>query len=80
MNLDAATREETRQNLENACPSCFDGAQRMIYILMEKDSYRRFLKSKPVQDLLQSQDGTEDEQEKRGCDSEGDRQVLARGA
>lgn len=52
----------------------------MIYILMEKDSYRRFLKSKPVQDLLQSQDGTEDEQEKRGCDSEGDRQVLARGA
>uniref|UniRef100_A0A4W6F947 Regulator of G protein signaling 4 n=1 Tax=Lates calcarifer TaxID=8187 RepID=A0A4W6F947_LATCA len=51
VNLDAATREETRQNVENACPSCFDEAQRMIYVLMAKDSYRRFLNSKLIQDL-----------------------------
>uniref|UniRef100_A0A3Q0RUB2 Regulator of G protein signaling 4 n=1 Tax=Amphilophus citrinellus TaxID=61819 RepID=A0A3Q0RUB2_AMPCI len=53
VNLDAATRENTRQNVENACPSCFDEAQKMIYTLMEKDSYRRFLKSKLIQDLSQ---------------------------
>ncbi|KAM3620149.1 uncharacterized protein V6R79_018910 [Siganus canaliculatus] len=58
VNLDAATREETRQNLENACPSCFSSAQKMIYTLMEKDSYRRFLKSKLIQDLCKMQCST----------------------
>ncbi|XP_053286507.1 regulator of G-protein signaling 4 [Pleuronectes platessa] len=53
VNLDAATREDTRQNVEHACLSCFDEAQRMIYVLMEKDSYRRFLNSKLIRDLLQ---------------------------
>ncbi|KAM4628892.1 regulator of G-protein signaling 4 [Polymixia lowei] len=51
VNLDSVTREETRQNLESPNPSCFDEAQRKIYILMEKDSYRRFLNSKLIQDL-----------------------------
>ncbi|XP_056271324.1 regulator of G-protein signaling 4 [Pseudoliparis swirei] len=54
VNLDAVTREETRRNLENACPTCFNDAQKMIYTLMERDSYRRFLASKLIQDLCQS--------------------------
>ncbi|KAK6308853.1 hypothetical protein J4Q44_G00203160 [Coregonus suidteri] len=51
VNLDSATREETRQNLSNAGPFCFDEAQQKIFTLMEKDSYRRFLYSKLIQDL-----------------------------
>uniref|UniRef100_A0A4W5KFA1 Regulator of G protein signaling 4 n=1 Tax=Hucho hucho TaxID=62062 RepID=A0A4W5KFA1_9TELE len=51
VNLDSATREETRQNLSNAGPFCFDNAQQKIFTLMEKDSYRRFLYSKLIQDL-----------------------------
>ncbi|KAL1022619.1 hypothetical protein UPYG_G00029980 [Umbra pygmaea] len=51
VNLDSATREQTRQNMLNAGPSCFDDAQQKIFTLMEKDSYRRFLRSKMIQDL-----------------------------
>lgn len=81
VNLDAATRENTRQNVENACPSCFDEAQKMIYTLMEKDSYRRFLKSKLIQDLCQQQSNTaQEKKEKRSCDTADSSQVLAGGA
>ncbi|XP_072295336.1 regulator of G-protein signaling 4 [Eucyclogobius newberryi] len=51
VNLDAATRDLTKQNVQLACPTCFDEAQRMIHLLMEKDSYRRFLHSSLFQDL-----------------------------
>ncbi|XP_010870592.2 regulator of G-protein signaling 4 [Esox lucius] len=51
VNLDSATREETRKNVLNAGPSCFDNAQQKIFTLMEKDSYRRFLRSRLIQDL-----------------------------
>ncbi|KAM9365799.1 regulator of G-protein signaling 4 [Pholidichthys leucotaenia] len=78
VNLDGSTREETRQNVENACISCFDEAQNMIYTLMEKDSYRRFLKSKMIQDLCQ--DKSNSIQEKKGCNCAENRQVLAGGA
>lgn len=54
VNLDSATREETRQNLESAGPSCFDEAQKKIFTLMEKDSYRRFLLSKLFRELSSS--------------------------
>lgn len=54
VNLDAATREETRQNLDAVDSRCFDGAQKVIYTLMEKDSYRRFLHSKLMHELSQS--------------------------
>ncbi|XP_048832520.1 regulator of G-protein signaling 4-like [Brienomyrus brachyistius] len=54
VNLDSATREETRKNLQNAAPSCFEEAQRKIFLLMEKDSYRRFLNSKLFLDMAQS--------------------------
>ncbi|XP_034035316.1 regulator of G-protein signaling 4 [Thalassophryne amazonica] len=55
VNLDAMTREETRQNLKCAGLSCFDEAQKMIYILMGRDSYRRFLRSKLYQDMCGTQ-------------------------
>lgn len=78
MNLDAVTRDETRQNVEKVCETCFDESQRMIYNLMEKDSYRRFLKSKLIQDLCQTtNDAT---QEKKTWDCAENRQTLAGGA
>ncbi|XP_030063370.1 regulator of G-protein signaling 4 [Microcaecilia unicolor] len=52
VNLDSSTREETRKNLLEPTPLCFDEAQRKIFSLMEKDSYRRFLKSKLYLDLV----------------------------
>ncbi|XP_054458898.1 regulator of G-protein signaling 4-like [Anoplopoma fimbria] len=55
VNLDEMTREGTKWNLENTCPFCFNDAQKMIYTLMERDSYRRFLTSKLIQDLSQTQ-------------------------
>ncbi|KAJ7986454.1 hypothetical protein DPEC_G00340060 [Dallia pectoralis] len=51
VNLDSATQEETRKNVLNAGTACFDVAQQKIFTLMEKDSYRRFLRSKLIQDL-----------------------------
>ncbi|TMS20406.1 Regulator of G-protein signaling 4 [Larimichthys crocea] len=81
VNLDAATREETKQNVESACPSCFDEAQKMIYTLMEKDSYRRFLNSKLIQDLCQTQTtNSQEKKEKKNCDCAENRQVLTGGA
>ncbi|KAM9357650.1 regulator of G-protein signaling 4 [Symphorus nematophorus] len=81
VNLDAATREETRQNLENACPSCFSEAQKMIYTLMEKDSYRRFLNSKIIKDVCQTQtDAEEKKKKKKNCNCAENRQVFIGGA
>ncbi|KAM4738980.1 regulator of G-protein signaling 4 [Anableps anableps] len=76
VNLNAATREKTRQEIESGSPSCFDEAQKMIYTLMEKDSYRRFLKSKLIQDVYQKDTANE----KKSCDWADSRQVLAGGA
>ncbi|XP_048844313.1 regulator of G-protein signaling 4-like [Brienomyrus brachyistius] len=53
VNLDSTTKEETRRNLENINPTNFEEAQRKIFLLMEKDSYRRFIKSKLFLDILQ---------------------------
>ncbi|KAF4112289.1 regulator of G-protein signaling 4 [Onychostoma macrolepis] len=53
VNLDSATRELTRKNLERCDASCFEEAQSKIFTLMEKDSYRRFLKSKLFLELSQ---------------------------
>ncbi|XP_076870896.1 LOW QUALITY PROTEIN: regulator of G-protein signaling 4 [Brachyhypopomus gauderio] len=53
VNLESATREETRRNLEKCDIGCFDEAQSKIFMLMEKDSYRRFLKSQLFLDLSQ---------------------------
>uniref|UniRef100_UPI0037E8F422 regulator of G-protein signaling 4 n=1 Tax=Semicossyphus pulcher TaxID=241346 RepID=UPI0037E8F422 len=78
VNLDAATREETRQNVEKACPCCFGEAQKMIYTLMEKDSYRRFLNSKLIKDLCQEQKTAAEE--KKNCDCAENRQAVTDGA
>lgn len=81
VNLDAATREETRQNLENACPSCFGEAQKMIYILMEKDSYRRFLNSKMIQNVCQTEAAAQEKtRKKKSCSCAENRQVFTGGA
>ncbi|XP_077440734.1 regulator of G-protein signaling 4-like [Vanacampus margaritifer] len=77
VNLDAATREETCENVTSASPSCFDEAQRRIYILMEKDSYRRFLHSKLILDLSQA---TRKKDKKSGSHTADIRQELAGGA
>lgn len=79
VNLDAATREETRQNVENACPSCFNVAQKMIYTLMEKDSYRRFIKSELIQNLSLTH-STNPDAEKKNCDCAKNKQTLTGGA
>ncbi|XP_072559642.1 regulator of G-protein signaling 3 isoform X2 [Paramormyrops kingsleyae] len=52
VNLDAQTREQTKDNLQNITCSCFDQAQRKIYGLMERDSYPRFLRSELYLDLI----------------------------
>ncbi|KAI1892139.1 hypothetical protein AGOR_G00150900 [Albula goreensis] len=52
VNLDSATREETKRNLETPSLSSFDEAQRKIFLLMEKDSYKRFLKSRLFQEMV----------------------------
>lgn len=78
VNLDAATREETRQNVENAGPCCFDEAQKVIYTLMEKDSYRRFLNSKLMHKLSQS--FHQQNIEKRKCNWPENSRLLAGGA
>ncbi|XP_004706849.1 regulator of G-protein signaling 16 [Echinops telfairi] len=51
VNIDHETRELTRMNLQAATATCFDVAQGKTWVLMEKDSYPRFLKSSAYQDL-----------------------------
>lgn len=81
VNLDAVVREETRQNVKSACPSSFNEAQKMIYILMEKDSYRRFLHSTLVRDLSQMQDASARvKKDKKNSECAENRHVLAGGA
>ncbi|XP_021098583.1 regulator of G-protein signaling 1 isoform X2 [Heterocephalus glaber] len=45
INIDFHTRESTAKKIKSPTPTCFDEAQKIIYTLMEKDSYPRFLKS-----------------------------------
>lgn len=52
MNIDHETRELTRRNLEAATAACFDQAQGQARALMEKDSFRRFLRSPAYLALL----------------------------
>ncbi|KAA8589391.1 regulator of G-protein signaling 4 [Etheostoma spectabile] len=81
VNIDAATREETRQNVEKASLSSFNKAQQMIYNLMEKDSYRRFINSKLIQDLGQTQTTTvQEKNNKKKWDCAKNMQELSAGA
>ncbi|KAI5940663.1 Regulator of G-protein signaling 1 [Manis javanica] len=52
INIDFRTRESTAKKIKAPTPTCFDEAQKVIYTLMEKDSYPRFLKSNIYLNLL----------------------------
>ncbi|CAH6787688.1 regulator of G-protein signaling 1 [Phodopus roborovskii] len=52
INIDFRTRESTAKKIKAPTPSSFDEAQKVIYTLMEKDSYPRFLKSNIYLNLL----------------------------
>ncbi|VEL15622.1 unnamed protein product [Protopolystoma xenopodis] len=52
VNLDSKTRLQTEAALPNPTTSLFDNAQKRIQHLMEKDSYRRFLRSELYITLL----------------------------
>ncbi|KAK2822105.1 hypothetical protein Q5P01_022170 [Channa striata] len=57
INIDHRTRELIRWNLKAPTTVCFDDAQRIVYGLMERDSYPRFLKSDIYQALMDSASG-----------------------
>ncbi|XP_012716388.1 regulator of G-protein signaling 13 isoform X1 [Fundulus heteroclitus] len=54
INIDHKTREVIRTNIKVPSAVCFDDAQKIVYGLMEKDSYPRFLKSDIYRTLLDS--------------------------
>ncbi|XP_022068982.1 regulator of G-protein signaling 21-like [Acanthochromis polyacanthus] len=54
INIDHKTREVIRRNIMAPSAVCFDDAQKIVYGLMERDSYPRFLKSDIYRTLLDS--------------------------
>ncbi|XP_048480170.1 regulator of G-protein signaling 7 isoform X2 [Plutella xylostella] len=54
VNIDAVSRELTRQKVESGTPDryCFDQAQAHVYHLMKSDSYSRYLRSEMYKDYL----------------------------
>lgn len=54
INIDYQTREEIKRKMKNPTAQCFDEAQKIVYGLMERDSYPRFLRSEMYKSLLES--------------------------
>ncbi|KFW64737.1 Regulator of G-protein signaling 13, partial [Pygoscelis adeliae] len=54
INIDSPARKAMIKNIQEPAQSCFDEAQRIIYMHMERDSYPRFLESKFYQELKNS--------------------------
>lgn len=54
INIDHKTRELIKQNMQTPTRYCFDEAQKIVFSLMEKDSYPRFLRSDFYKTLLES--------------------------
>ena len=54
INIDYHTREQIKRNVKNPTIHCFDEAQRIVYGLMERDSYPRFLRSDMYRTLLEN--------------------------
>ncbi|RXM32924.1 Regulator of G-protein signaling 18 [Acipenser ruthenus] len=54
VNIDFSTSQIIKQNVQNPTQSCFDTAQSIIYSLMKKDCYPRFLKSDIYLNLIQN--------------------------
>ncbi|XP_003767579.1 regulator of G-protein signaling 21 [Sarcophilus harrisii] len=55
INIDFSTRDLISRNISEPTLKCFDEAQRLIYSLMAKDSFPRFLKSEVYRKLVNSQ-------------------------
>ncbi|XP_076797863.1 regulator of G-protein signaling 21 isoform X2 [Arvicanthis niloticus] len=55
INIDFSTRDIISRNIAEPTPKCFDEAQKLIYSLMAKDSFPRFLKSEIYKKLVNSQ-------------------------
>ncbi|XP_001490528.1 regulator of G-protein signaling 13 [Equus asinus] len=54
INIDSLTREAIIKNIQEPTRTCFEEAQRIVYMHMERDSYPRFLKSEMYQKLLKT--------------------------
>ncbi|MEQ2279689.1 hypothetical protein AMECASPLE_011947 [Ameca splendens] len=56
INIDCTTRENITKNISQPTLTSFDTAQKLIYSLMARDCYPRFLKSDIYQGLLRKAD------------------------
>ncbi|XP_036939084.1 regulator of G-protein signaling 21-like [Acanthopagrus latus] len=56
INIDCGTRENITKNISQPTLTSFDTAQKLIYSLMARDCYPRFLKSDIYQGLLRRTD------------------------
>lgn len=56
INIDCGTREHITKNISQPTLTSFDTAQKLIYSLMARDCYPRFLKSDIYQGLLRRGD------------------------
>lgn len=54
INIDHETRDFIQHNVKTPTTECFGEAQRIVYSLMERDSYPRFLKSNIYRTLMDS--------------------------
>ncbi|KAL1022627.1 hypothetical protein UPYG_G00030200 [Umbra pygmaea] len=54
INIDYHTREQIKRAVKTPTLQCFDDAQKIVYGLMERDSYPRFLRSDMYRSLLES--------------------------
>ncbi|ELK32176.1 Regulator of G-protein signaling 21 [Myotis davidii] len=54
INIDFSTRDLISKNIAEPTLKCFDEAQKLIYSLMAKDSFPRFLKSEIYKKLVDS--------------------------
>ncbi|XP_048353454.1 regulator of G-protein signaling 21-like [Sphaerodactylus townsendi] len=55
INIDFSTRDQITQNISEPNLQCFDDAQKLIYGLMTKDCFPRFLKSEAYKELINKQ-------------------------
>ncbi|XP_047377620.1 regulator of G-protein signaling 13 [Sciurus carolinensis] len=54
VNIDSSTRETIIRNIQEPTQTCFEEAQKIVYMHMAMDSYPRFLKSEMYQKLLKT--------------------------
>nr|XP_028587849.1 regulator of G-protein signaling 13 [Podarcis muralis] len=52
INMDSQAREAVIKNIQEATQSCFNEAQKIVYLHMERDSYPRFLGSEIYRNLF----------------------------